>query len=115
MEIPFYLLLVIAVLGWVFVSPIVLFGRISQLRREIDALTRRLAELEQVRPTSPPPVTPAPEPAPPRPVNVVAAPPLHAPATPALVTPSPVVVAPPPALAAPPPAARRGDAEQWVG
>ena len=76
---------------------VVLSRRVSQQRREIDALARRIGALEHgQRPAVE--STPAHEPAP--------AP--HAPAAPA-------VAAPPPVVAAPAPASRRADAEQWVG
>jgi uncharacterized membrane protein len=85
------------VLLLVLIVLVVLHRRVSQQRREIDALARRIGALEHGQS---PAVesTPAHEPAPA----------LHAPAAPA-------VAAPPPVVAAPAPASRRADAEQWVG
>ena len=72
-------------------------GRLSQLRREIQALARRIAALEQDR--AAPHVSPAPDPA-----AVPTAAPAHAPAT-----------AAPMHAAAAKAATRPADAEQWIG
>jgi len=83
-------------------------GRLSALRREIQALARRIAALEQGRGT--PHVAAAPDPGP-------AAPPLAASPHAAISAPAAHVAAsaPPAHAPAPRPAARPADAEQWIG